>query len=51
MKIEITKEMALYSLQILQESFGVDPMYFEKKYALAFEVLRTYIYEKELKKL
>lgn len=41
--VKITKEIALKAVDILEESFGVDPMYISAEYAGAVEALRLYI--------
>ena len=45
--VKITREIALKSVDILEESFGVDPMYFSAEYAGAVEALRIYIRQQE----
>ena len=44
---KITKEIALKSVDILEESFGVDPMYISAEYAGAVEARRLYIKQNE----
>ena len=45
--VKITKEIALKAVDILEESFGIDPMYISAEYAGAVEALRIYIRQQE----
>lgn len=45
--IRISKKEASEQLQMLKESYGVDPIYIDEKAAKAFECLELYINDKE----